>query len=76
MNGAKAKRKIQKRLGQIGFGKGDVCWVCGRRSGLKTCREASGTRCKKCMDAGKMTPEVLEYIQLKDKLEKLNNSNS
>ncbi len=65
------KMKIQKRLGALRL-RHSGCWVCGSHSGLKTAREACGTRCKRCIDEGKTTPDVTEYDRLKARLDRLN----
>lgn len=64
---AKRKNKIQARLGQLRLGK-NHCWVCRSTSGVKTAREATGTRCRTCIAEGKTTPEVIEYEKLKAEL--------
>jgi hypothetical protein len=73
MTPATRKLKIQKRLGVIRdrHGKGH-CWVCGSGSGVKTAREAYGTRCKRCLEEGKTVPDVIEYDRLKATLDRLN----
>lgn len=66
------KMKIQKRLGTIKARHGCRCWVCGSTSGVKTAREAYGTRCKRCIAEGKTVPDVIEYDRLKAQLDRLN----
>jgi hypothetical protein len=73
--GAKRKDKIQARLGELRHEKYNRCWVCGSTSGTKTAREASGPRCKQCIDEGKTTAEVVEYEALKTELDTLNARN-
>lgn len=73
MTPAVRKMKIQKRLGTIRdrHGRGR-CWVCGSVSGVKTAREAYGTRCKRCLGDDKTSPDVTEYDRLKAQLDRLN----
>lgn len=75
-SGAKQKAKIQRRLNELRAGRYNRCWVCGSTSGTKTAREATGPLCKKCLEAGRTTPEVLEYEELKSRLARLNAGNA
>ena len=74
--GAKRKNKIQESLGKLRAGKLNHCWVCRSASGTKTAREASGPRCKQCIDEGKTAPDVVEYERLKSELDALNMRNN
>jgi hypothetical protein len=72
MTPAGRKLKIQKRLGSLKSKYGSACWVCRSGSGVKTAREATGCRCRKCIADGRTTPDVIEYDRLKTQLERLN----
>ena len=78
--GAKLKKKIQERLGELrAWLKRPFRWgcaVCGSKKNLKTSRTSEGLRCKPCLDQGKTTPEVEEYEALKVDLARLNRGNS
>lgn len=70
---SKEKRKIQHRLGVLTrrHGRG-ACWICGSVRGVKTAREAFGTRCRGCMKNGIVNEDVLEHERLVTRLAKLN----
>ena len=69
---SKEKRKIQARLGALARGRYSHCWVCGSGAGLKTAREAYGTRCKRCIEEGRTNEAVQEHDRLLKRLAKLN----
>jgi len=63
---AKNNQKIREQLGRLRRANGSgICWVCGSISGVKTAREGYGTRCRKCIEAERVTSDVVEYARLK-----------
>ena len=64
--GPKRNQKVQAALGALvqKHGKGR-CWICFSVSGMKTSREGYGTRCRRCIEEGRTTPDVEEYERLK-----------
>lgn len=74
--GAKARQRIQRRLGALRANyRMGLCWICGSPSGTKTAREACGVRCVKCIHAGVSTADVDAYEALKASLEQINQRN-
>jgi hypothetical protein len=62
----KVRKKLEHRLGELRtFHGSGCCWVCGSGSGVKTSRESYGTRCVRCIEKGRTTPDVEEYERLK-----------
>jgi len=55
------------RDAKIKHGRG-ACWVCGSVHGVKTSRMSYGTRCQKCIKAGKTNNDVILYQRWKQAL--------
>ncbi len=69
----KKRSRIEKQLGSLRRENGrGSCWICGSGSGVKTCREGYGTRCKRCIERERTS----EAVELYEKLANLIRSRS